>query len=206
MPENVDSRSEEEKRLHVKNDDWEPPSAKVNKALDVHNMVIQNQFDHWKQPLRVKDNLSVDQRKALKNLVNNETIDIKLDDKSGSFVLADKKDYISAASNDLSKQSNIQEINVTDVENVITEVEAEIAHVINTCVESGEILSTTADFIKHKVKKHSLAKYYCNWKTHKYEPTQTEFALAAVRGIVSCSGTPDENLANFLDFILNPGM
>ena len=107
----VDSRSEEEKRFYVKNDDWEPPSAKVNKALDVHNMVIQNQFDHWKQPLRVKDNLSVDQRKALKNLVNNETIDIKLDDKSGSFVLADKKDYISAASNDLSKQSNIQEIN-----------------------------------------------------------------------------------------------
>ena len=47
---------------------------------------------------------------------------------------------------------------------------------------------------------------YSNWKTHKYQPTQTEFALAAVRGIVSCSGTADENLADFLDFVLNPGM
>ena len=23
--------------------------------------------------------------------------------------------------------------------------------------------------------------FYCNWKAHKYQPTQTEFALAAVR-------------------------
>ena len=169
--------------------------------MEVHNTVIQNKFDHWKQPSRVKDNLSFDERKALKNLVDDERIDIKLDDKSGSFVIADKKDYISAAENDLSKQHNIQEINVTNVENIIEKVETEITRVINTCVESGEILSTTAHFIKHKVKEHRLAKYYCNWKTHKYQPTQTEFALAAVRGIVSCCGTADENLANFLDFI-----
>ena len=48
-----DSRSEEENRFYVKKDDWEPPSARVNKALEVHNMVIQNQFDQWKQPQRV---------------------------------------------------------------------------------------------------------------------------------------------------------
>ena len=82
----------------------------------------------------------------------------------------------------------------------------EEAHVVDACVESGEMLSTTGSFIKHKVKEHSLARYYCNWKTHKYQPTQTEFALAAVRGIVSCSGTTDENLADFLDYLLNPGM
>ena len=44
---------------YVKNDDWEPRSTKVSKALDVHIMVIQDQFDHWKQPLRVKDNLKL---------------------------------------------------------------------------------------------------------------------------------------------------
>ena len=202
----VDSRSEEEKRFYVKNKDWEPPSVKVNKAISVHSMAIQNKFDQWKQSDRVKDNLSVNQRKALKSLANNEAIDIKLDDKSGSFVVADKKDYISAATNDLAKQSNIQEVNLVSVENLIQSVETEISHVIDACVESGEILPTTGTFIKHKVKKHSLAKFYCNWKTHKYQPTQTEFALAAVRGIVSCSGTSDENLASFLDFILNPGM
>ena len=92
------------------------------------------------------------------------------------------------------------------VENLLKEIELEIARVVDTCVQSGEILSTTSDFIKHKAKKHNVARFYCNWKTHKYQPTQTEFALAAVRGIVSCSGSPDENLADFLDFILSPGM
>ena len=41
---------------------------------------------------------------------------------------------------------------------------------------------------------------------HKYTPTQYEFANAAVRGIVSCVGTPSEKACDFLDFILNPGM
>ena len=56
------------------------------------------------------------------------------------------------------------------------------------------------------MKDHKLARYYCNWKCHKYSPTQTEFSAAAVRGIISCSGTPDERICDFLDFILNPGM
>ena len=41
--------------------------------------------------------------------------------------------------------------------------------------------------------------FYCKWKAHKHQPTQTEFELASVRGIVSCSGTPDENLADYFD-------
>ena len=90
-------------------------------------------------------------------------------------MVTDKKDYVSAATNDLAKQSNIQEINVTNVTNIIQEVETEVAHVVDACVESGEILSTIGSFIKHKVKEHSLARYYCNWKTHKYQPIQTEF-------------------------------
>ena len=163
-----DSRSVEEKRFYVKKDDWEP--SKVNRALDVHNMVIQNKFDHWKQPNRIKDNLSVTQRKAPKSLSNDDKIDIKLDDKSECFVVADMKDYVSAATNDLRKQPNIREINVNSVTDGILETEAEIAHVVDACLESGEILQS------------------------------------AVRGIVSCSGTADENLADFLDFVLNPRM
>ena len=199
-----DSRSEEEKRFYIKNSCWEPP--RVNKTLEVHNMIIQKEFDVWKQPVRVKDNLSVAHRKALEGLKNDEVHDIKLDDKSGSFVFADKSDYISAANNDIYKQTNIQETNVNSVDNMLKEVANEIARAVDACVTSGEILLTTADFIKHKVKEHKIARYYCNWKTHKYQPTQTEFALAAVRGIVSCSGTPDENLADYLDYILSPGM
>ena len=104
-----DSRSEEEKRFYLKSN-WEPPPWKVNRSLLVHNQVIQNKFDHWKQPTRVNSNVSVATREAMKSLKNNETIDIKMDDKSPCFVVADKKDYISSALNDLAKQSNIQEL------------------------------------------------------------------------------------------------
>ena len=58
----------------------------------------------------------------------------------------------------------------------------------------------------HNTKEHRLARYYAKWKCHKYEPSLTELATAAVRGIVSCSGTADERPCDFLDFILNPGM
>ena len=70
----------------------------------------------------------------------------------------------------------------------------------------NEIKETAAEYILHKTKEHRLARYYAKWKCHKYEPTLTEFATAAVRGIVSCSGTADERACDFLDFVLNPGM
>ena len=73
-------------------------------------------------------------------------------------------------------------------------------------VRSKEIKESTAEYILHTSKEHKVARFYCNWKCHKYAPTQCEFAYAAVRGIVSCSGTPDEKVCDFLDFILNPGM
>ena len=73
-------------------------------------------------------------------------------------------------------------------------------------VQNGEMKETTGSFIEHKVKEHRLARFYFNWKCNKFQPTLTEFATAAVRGIVSCSGTADDKVCDFLDYILNPGM
>ena len=203
-PEN-DSRSEEEKRFYVKSEDWEPPNPSA--AMQTHNMVVQNKFDLWKQPTRVARNLSVQQIKAIEELKANDSIDIKLDDKGGGFVVADKEDYISSALNDLGKQRNINEIDPnTDKIALIENVEEEIVTIVGKMIEDGEILETTANYITHKSKEHKVARFYCNWKCHKYSPTQTEFSAAAVRGIVSCIGTPDEKVCDFLDYILNPGM
>ena len=200
-----DSRTEEEKRFYVKRDEWVPPNTSA--ALKTHHMVIQNKFDLWKQPTRVASNMSAQQKLAVKELKEDESIDIKLDDKGGGFVVADSKDYKSSALNDLHNQTNIEEMDPnTDKENIIMEVETEIVRIVDQMVASDEILPSTADFIKHKTEEHKLARYYCKWKCHKYSPTQTEFAAAAVRGIISCSGTPDEKVCDFLDFILNPGM
>ena len=62
----------------------------MNRNLAVHNSIVQHKFDHWKQPLRVPNNISKECQAAFKELKNDETIDIKTDDKSGCFVVADK--------------------------------------------------------------------------------------------------------------------
>ena len=106
-----DSRTEEERRFYVKSDDWEPPVP--NSVVKTHNMLIQNKFDLWKQTTRVARNLSGQQFSAIKDLKSNDSIDIKLDDKGGGFVIADKKDYESSALNDLASQTNIHEIDAS---------------------------------------------------------------------------------------------
>ena len=58
--------------------------------------------------------MSVGMQKALKDLKNDSTPDIKMDDKGGSFVYADTVDYCAAATLDLSKQSNIEELQNAD--------------------------------------------------------------------------------------------
>ena len=151
----------------------------------------------------VKSNLSHEQQKALKNLKDNDTIEVREDDESGTFVVCDKRDYKDAALNDLNKQSNIREVTGQVEQNdIIEQVEREIDNVINVMLARNDISAQTAEFITHKAEKHEVARFYIKWKTHKYEPTLTEFATAAVQGIVSCSGTADENACDFLDFIL----
>ena len=82
-------------------------------------MLIQSKFDVWKQPTRVARNLSHAQIQALKELKNDDKIDIKLDDKGGGFVVADKKDYISSVKNDLDNQENITVVDQqTDRKNI----------------------------------------------------------------------------------------
>ena len=183
-PESGDNRDEEEKRFYLKHSDWEPPPQQVNKCLSAHNQVLQSKFDRWKQPVRVSSNLSVEMQKALKDLKNDKEHDIKMDDKGGSFVYADITDYCSAATLDLTKQSNIEELDGIDKKDVIENVEVEVSRVINIMVQNGDMKETTGKFIKQKVKEHRLARFYCNWKCHKFPPTITEFAAAAVRGIV----------------------
>ena len=124
-----DVRTEEEKRFYTPSPDWEPPAWRVNKSPLKHNQIIQHKFDQWKQPVRVKDNLSKECRDAIKSLKRK---DISLDDKSGSFVVSDKNTYIEAALNDLVKQNNIAEVTAnseTDKEVIIQEIENKISEV-----------------------------------------------------------------------------
>ena len=69
---------------------------------------------------------------AIKELKENDTMDIKLDDKGGGFVIADTRDNISRALNNLENQANINEVRYdVDKEEVIKEDETEIATIVD---------------------------------------------------------------------------
>ena len=61
----------------------------------------------------------------MKSLKNDINIGIKMDDKSGCFVVADRTNYKSAVLNDLAKQNNISELEV-DKEELMKEIESEV--------------------------------------------------------------------------------
>ena len=50
-----DKRTEEEKRFYLKKS--YDPGRGNNKYLDVHQDFVQQKFDDWKAPLRIKDNM-----------------------------------------------------------------------------------------------------------------------------------------------------
>ena len=85
----------------------------------------------------------------MKSLKTDDSIDIKMDDKSWCFVVADRIDYKSAVLNDLAKQSNISEVEV-DKEELVSEVEREIAKVVNEMKRRNEIKDDTAEYITQK--------------------------------------------------------
>ena len=59
-------------------------------------------------------------------------MDIKLDDKGGGFEIADTRDNISRALNNLENQANINEVRYdVDKEEVIKEDETEIATIVD---------------------------------------------------------------------------
>ena len=150
--------------------------------------------------------MSQPMREALENLNKNDKRDIKLDDKSGCFVIADMDDYKSAALNSLENLDSVEEVTGLNTEDVVKEIEAEVGEIVFDMVTAGEVSQQTAELIVNRSKEFKLARYYSNWKCHKYEPSKYECAFASVRGIVACVGTPSERAADFLDFVLNPGM
>ena len=82
------------------------------------------------------------------------------DDKSGTFVVCDKSDYKDAALNDLNKQTNIFEVTgQVEPSDIIQQVEEEIENVIDVMLARKNISAQTAEFIKHKVEEHRVARF-----------------------------------------------
>ena len=78
-----DVRSDLEKKFY-KASDWEPPRA----CVEIENMIsrMQEYFDKWKPPRRVKDNLSKQERTFVKELKEKNDLIYMWEYKGSSFV------------------------------------------------------------------------------------------------------------------------
>ena len=123
---NVDNRTEEQKRFYIPKTDYTPPAGR-NKKLDTYIDMVQFEFDHWNQIQRPKMNVPFQIEEAIVSLEHDDEIDIKMDDKSGSFVVADPETYHSAVLNDLEKCDQVEELpSNSDRKRIIRDIVSEI--------------------------------------------------------------------------------
>ena len=73
-------------------------------------------------PKRIADNMSKHMRGALKGLNNDVSRDVKLDDKSGCFVVADK--------NSLNKLTSVEEVIDRDTDDVMKDIESTVGEMV----------------------------------------------------------------------------
>ena len=93
-----DKRTELEKAFYQKSS-WEPPKA----CKEIEDMInkIQELFDRWAPPRHIKDNLTKEERKFLKDLKEDDEIIYKWEDKGPSFTKMNTNQYIEAGEKEL---------------------------------------------------------------------------------------------------------
>ena len=109
-----DKRSLLEREFYDKSE-WTPPKA----CLEIENFIsrIQENFDRWKPPRRVCDNLSSDERNLLNHIRTDQEFVYMWEDKGPSFSKMTRDQYLRAGELELNKPNYI-EVN----ENSVTEV------------------------------------------------------------------------------------
>ena len=198
-----DGRSELEKRFYPKSQ-WNPPKA----CIEIENYIsrIQEHFDKWKPPRKVKDNLTKEERKVLKSVRENDDIVYMWEDKGPSFVKMTREQYEKAGNKELENAKFYEEV----LEDTCKEAKKKNDDIVDSMLMKDEIPLRVAEFLKGG--RFQVANYYHLLNTHKIPTTiedpeewLTENGFP-IRGIVSGIGTPTERLSGFVDFFLQPGM
>ena len=198
-----DSQSELEKKFY-KTSDWEPPKA----CNEIENFVksIQKRFDEWKPPRRIKDNLTQEERKVLKDMNINSEVVYMWEDKGPSFTKMTKKQYLEAGDTELNNNGFYEKVDDDPTE----VIKRECNDLVQDMQANDEISEKIAEFLLDGEVK--LPKFYHVLKTHKL-PSEIEDPSSwlenegyPIRGIISGRGGPTERLAGFVEHFLQAGM
>ena len=193
-----DSADEEEALapMFCKPTGFMPPVGR-DKTLDAYCSILQSRTDSYSAPKFQHDNLTTDERRALKELrmmVNSREIRISTADKGGAVVIQDTGAYIAEAKRQLSNNLHYK--------NLTTDPTTQIARGSNTIVRdlhlNGHINKTTLNWALTDINKVRRHQFYLLPKVHK------TLDHPPGRPIVSGINGPTEKLSKLMDHWLQP--
>ena len=162
---------------------WKPPQG--DHALEAFIQAVTEDFGKMK-PIKCHDNnLSKQERLALKDLQNDTNIVIKKADKGAAIVIMDRDDYVKEATRQLSDPK----FYTTTSTDKTAEYAEEVTTLLNIMLSNDEISKTVYDNLKPSQPR--TARFYFLPKIHK--PTITG------RPIISGNGCVTEGISSFVD-------
>ena len=81
-----------EKKFYQPNPEYNP--TVYSASLETFKKAFQAEYDKWKPPRFIEDNLTKDERRTLKNIKKNNNIIYKWEDKGSSFTKMNRNDYV----------------------------------------------------------------------------------------------------------------
>ena len=169
---------------------WKPPhgSPNLETFINVNEMDLSND-----QPSRnKKQNISEEERLAIKQLSKNNEITIKPADKGGAIVIMNTLDYIKEADRQLSDSNTYKKASI----DLTNQHQNEVDLILDKMVIDKDITEKMAKFLKNKTPRTPQIYFLPKIHKNKIPPPG--------RPIVSANGCPTEKISAFVDHFLNP--
>ena len=177
-------------KQYKKTNTWTPP-WNLDPSLDSHIDNVEDDINNI-QPIRISDNLTKDERTALKTLSKRTDIIIKPADKGSGTVVMERQMYINECNRKLNDTTFYEKHN-KDITNKVTTT---VKQYLQQMKEDGHIDSDTYSYWTPR--DPECSRFYILPKLHKNRDKSPG------RPIVSANGHPTERISEFLSDILNP--
>ena len=175
--------------FHVKSN-WQPPpqpsvaleSFLERTKFEIASIIFSNE----------KDNLSAQQREALKTLSANKEINLKKADKGTTTIIMDTRQKIQEGLEQVSNENFYKPLETS----IVSSTAVKVGNIVKTLFDKGHIDNMTYKWLSSGQNPPRIPEFYTLTKIHKNTPVG--------RPIVSGSSGPTERNSCFVDSLLQP--
>ena len=170
---------------------WNVPTGPVN----LEAMIACNELQYNARPTfkpSFKANISLEERLAMRELLENKQIIIKPADKGSAVVIMDRLDYLKEGFRQLSDIKYYAHLEHEPTQ----DFRKEVSDFVKDMHQNGEIDDSVQKYLMYDT--YRTPQLYLLLKIHKGTTPPPG------RPIISANGCPTENISQFVDFFLNP--